>query len=244
MELFYSGNTDGRNVTLDEEETRHCVRVLRHRKGDGISVIDGAGRLLDCRLVSDSGKEAVAEILGITEDWGGHPYRLEMAVCPTKNADRYEWFAEKACETGVDGIVPVIGVHSERKTLKTDRLRKILVSAAKQSLKAKVPQVPDPVSVHAYIETLGHRKDVLKLIACCFDDESRPRMSVAEALRTKPDGLDEISVLIGPEGDFSREEAAFALANGFIPVHLGPSRLRTETAALAAVFAVYSHYSL
>ena len=84
MELFYSGNTDGRSVTLDEEETRHCVRVLRHRKGDGISVIDGAGRLLDCRLVSDSGKEAVAEILGITEDWGGHPYRLEMAVCPTK----------------------------------------------------------------------------------------------------------------------------------------------------------------
>ena len=161
-----------------------------------------------------------------------------MAVCPTKNNDRYEWFAEKACEIGLDEISPVIGEHSERRVFKTARLEKILISASKQSLKAAVPAVHEPVSVRDFI--LAHGGDCsqsLRLIAYCFEDENVPRRSIKEVL-SDFDGT-EIVVLIGPEGDFSRAEAELALANGFIPVHLGNSRLRTETAALTAVSAVY-----
>jgi 16S rRNA (uracil1498-N3)-methyltransferase len=155
-----------------------------------------------------------------------------MAVCPTKNLDRYEWFAEKATELGLDVISPVIGNHSERKVFKSDRLRRILLSASKQSLKGAVPVVNEPVSVRQFIADAP--ADALKLICCCFEGET-PRTSINDALC-----LDKkIIILIGPEGDFSREEAALAVAAGFIPVHLGPSRLRTETAALTAVQAVY-----
>lgn len=242
MELFYSGNTDGKSVVLDEEETRHCIKVLRYKKGDEAAVIDGNGGLLRCRIVSDSGKNAVAEILSVTENWGGHDYDLEMAVCPTKNIDRYEWFVEKACEIGVDSIVPVIGEHSERKVVKTERLRKILVSAAKQSLKGKVPALGEAMPVREYIEKMRDQ-DGLKMIAYCFEDEDRPRISIKEALESRlADGVAKVSILIGPEGDFSREEAEFAVQCGFVPVHLGPSRLRTETAGVAGVFEVYHYY--
>jgi 16S rRNA (uracil1498-N3)-methyltransferase len=186
-----------------------------------------------------------------------------MAVCPTKNNDRYEWFAEKACEIGLDEISPVIGEHSERRVFKTARIEKILVSAAKQSLKGAVPVVNEPVSVKEFIidchvdgsprnvcEDFALGTDVksmnsdtiapLKLIAYCFEDESVPRKSIKEVLQGY-EGSD-IVVLIGPEGDFSREEAELAIANGFIPIHLGDSRLRTETAALTAVAATYFRY--
>ena len=151
----------------------------------------------------------------------------------TKNIDRYEWFAEKATELGLDVIAPVIGDHSERKVFKSDRLRRILLAASKQSLKGAVPVVQEPVSVRQYIADAP--ADALKLICCCFEGEV-PRTSINDVL----DGdLQKIIILIGPEGDFSREEAALAVSRGFIPVHLGPSRLRTETAALTAVEAVY-----
>ena len=178
-------------------------------------------------------------VLESTPDWGGHPYRLHMAVCPTKNNDRYEWFAEKACEIGMDEVSPVIGEHSERRIFKTARLEKILVSAAKQSLKGAVPSVNEPVSVKEFILGCSEGNE-LKLIAYCFEDERVPRRSIKEALQTYQ-GKD-ITVLIGPEGDFSHEEAELAIANGFIPVHLGDSRLRTETAALTAVAAAYFRY--
>ena len=241
MELFYSGNTDGKTVVLEDDEAMHCVKVLRHRAGDMIHVIDGKGTLYSCRLASCSPKTAEAEIVETIQNWNSRPYTLEMAVCLTKNMDRYEWFAEKACETGTDTIVPVIGDHSERKTVKTDRLRKILLSAAKQSLKAEIPEVKEPLTVREYV---GNMKDSgsLKLMAYCFEDEDTPRISIEEALRGMPARCRSVSVLIGPEGDFSREEAETAVRNGFIPVHLGQSRLRTETAALAAVFAVYFHF--
>ena len=180
-------------------------------------------------------------VVSSEEGWGGHPYRLHMAVCPTKNNDRYEWFAEKACEIGIDMVSPVIGEHSERRIFKTARLEKILVSAAKQSLKGAVPAVNEPISVKEFIETHGvaGQDGTLRLIAYCFEDENVPRRSIKEVLS----GFEgeEIIVLIGPEGDFSRAEAELALSNGFIPVHLGDSRLRTETAALTAVSAVYFH---
>jgi 16S rRNA (uracil1498-N3)-methyltransferase len=247
MELFYSNDIDGGICRLNQDESGHCVKVLRHRCGDEISVIDGCGTLYRCRITSDSPKGVEAMVLSSEEGWGSHPYRLHMAVCPTKNNDRYEWFAEKACEIGLDEISPVIGEHSERKIFKTARIEKILVSAAKQSLKAAVPVVNEPVSVKDFIlahGTAGQPEDPsiqpLRLIAYCFEDENIPRRSIKEVLEGSD--FSEVVVLIGPEGDFSRAEAELALSLGFIPVHLGASRLRTETAALTAVSAVYFHH--
>ena len=262
MELFYSENIEGGICRLDHDESGHCVKVLRHRCGDEISVIDGRGTLYSCRITNDSHKGVEAIVLEEVSNWGSHPYHLHLAVCPTKNNDRYEWFAEKACEMGFDELSPVIGDHSERKILKTQRVEKILVSAAKQSLKASVPVVNEPVSVKEFIKqngagaaseqsislcscsascsTYSEQPDKLRLIAYCFEDENIPRRSIKEVLNSY-NGT-EIIVMIGPEGDFSKEEADLALASGFIPVHLGDSRLRTETAALTATAAVYFQF--
>ncbi len=292
MELFYSNNIDGEIVRLDEEESGHCVRVLRHRAGDEISVIDGRGALLQCRITSDRPKAVEAEVISRIEGWNAHPYRLTMAVCPTKNMDRYEWFVEKATEMGVGSIIPVIGEHSERRVVKTQRLEKIVLSAAKQSLKGAIPEIAEPVSVKDFIMAGGEASpDVpdalsgyvpadagmeasnapLRLIACCFEDAEHPRKSVKESLvewlganfpafagkrveayeeNTMRDGrlpdtdIPEITVLIGTEGDFSADELHMAMEHGYIPVHLGPSRLRTETAALLCVAEVYSALAL
>lgn len=239
MELFYSQDIEGGIVRLNQDESGHCIKVLRHKCGDEISVIDGCGTLYKCRITSDSHKGVEAIVLESQNDWGGHPYNLHLAVCPTKNNDRYEWFAEKACEIGFDTLSPIIGDHSERRILKTPRVEKILVSAAKQSLKAAVPVVNEPVSVKEFIKSEAEAEG-LKMIAYCFEDERVPRRSIHEVL----EGYDgnQITVMIGPEGDFSKEEAEMALAAGFIPVHLGQSRLRTETAALTAAAAVYFHW--
>ena len=239
MELFYSRDIEGGICRLDQDESGHCIKVLRHRSGDEISVIDGQGTLYRCRITVDSHKGVEAMVLESTPQWGSHPYRLHMAVCPTKNNDRFEWFAEKACEIGFDELSPVIGEHSERRVLKTQRVEKILVSASKQSLKATVPAINEPISVKEFIKAnaASEGDSTLRLIAYCFDDENVPRRSIKQVL----DGFEgtDIIVMIGPEGDFSREEAELALASGFIPVHLGASRLRTETAAVTAVAAVY-----
>ena len=238
MEIFYSWQIDGRMVSLDEGESAHCIRVLRHRRGDEISVVDGRGNMFRCRLEDDSPKGASAAILETFHGWGAHPYHLDMAVCPTKNNDRFEWFVEKATELGVDVISPLIGEHSERKVFKPERSRKIVLSAMKQSLKSLLPVVSEPCPVKDYIKACDAD---IKMICYCFEDPKIPRKSVKEILSEASEGC-RIAVMIGPEGDFSKEEADLALEQGFVPVHLGPSRLRTETAAVTAVTAVYLDY--
>jgi len=251
MELFYAYETDSRLCRLDADESGHCVRVLRHRVGDEIHVIDGLGTMYRCRLVDDNPKGAEAEVIEAFPGWGGHPYRLTVACCPTKNNDRFEWFVEKATEVGVDRIVPTIGDRSERKVYKTDRALRIALSATKQSLKARIPEIAEPLSVKDFIchsepasfchsEPAEQAKESLKLIAYCFEGDTK-RISIQEALRAY-DGTD-VTVLIGPEGDFSPEEARLAIDHGYIPVHLGASRLRTETAAVLAATAVYLHFA-
>lgn len=240
MELFYSHEIEGDICRLGQDESGHCIKVLRHRSGDEISVIDGCGTLLRCRITSDSPKGVEAIVLDSHKDWGSHPYRLHLAVCPTKSNDRFEWFAEKACEIGFDELTPIIGEHSERKVLKTSRVEKILVSASKQSLKASIPVINEPVAVKDFIRSQTENAGSLKLIAYCFEDERVPRKSIKEVLE-RFEGSD-IIVMIGPEGDFSHKEAEDALAAGFIPVHLGASRLRTETAALTAAASVYFRF--
>ena len=256
MEIFYSDDIQGSILTLPAEEAAHCVRVLRHRPGDSINVIDGLGTLYHCTLLDS----ATARIDSSEPGWHSHPYRLTLAVCPTKNPDRYEWMAEKATEVGLDTLVPVIGDRSERKVLgKAERLRKILLSAAKQSLKGAVPQLAAPVSVRDFVASFAPAPGApsaapsLRLIAYC-SDEVQPRASImallrefwrsvaVEAIPTAPEdapALPEVIVLIGPEGDFSPEEVRAAMAAGFVPVSLGSSRLRTETAAVTAAEAVY-----
>lgn len=254
MEIFYSSDRDGQTCRLDAEESGHCVRVLRHRTGDEIFVVDGKGTLYRCRLTEASPKQAVADIVDTHPGWDARGYSLNMAVCPTKNNERFEWFAEKATELGVDVISPVFGDRSERRVFKPERSRKIVLSAMKQSLKATLPLVEEPVQVRDFI--LAHSSDsAVKMIAYCFEDE-RERTSISDVLsslrRHNQEGtsrtfvpeanafpMSRLIILIGPEGDFSLEEARLALDSGFIPVHLGPSRLRTETAALTAVAACY-----
>lgn len=238
MEIFWTGDISDGLCRLSEEESGHCVRVLRHRVGDHLCIIDGRGTMYDCSLISDSPKGAVAKIDGTTANWGGHPYNLTMAVCPTKNIDRYEWFAEKATEFGIDRIVPVIGEHSERRIVKSERLSRILLSATKQSLKASIPELSETQSVKEFIESTA-KTDALKLIGWCFEGIEK-RCSIRTALEGYQ-GRDVI-VLIGPEGDFSKEEAEAAVKAGYIPVQIGDSRLRTETAALAAVSMTYYKY--
>ena len=235
MEIFWAEEVGGGLCRLGEEESAHCVRVLRHKAGDAVSVIDGFGTMYECELVNDSPKGADARIVKEHHGWGSHDYELTMAVCPTKNIDRYEWFAEKATEFGIDKIVPVIGEHSERKILKPERLKKILLSATKQSLKARIPELAEVTTVKKFIGETAD-EDALKLIAYCFDDADE-RHSIKEALEGYVGKR--IIVLIGPEGDFSHDEAAAAIKAGYIPVHIGESRLRTETAALAAVAMTY-----
>ena len=242
MELFYAHEVNGSFCRLDAEESGHCVRVLRHRAGDEINVIDGEGTLYHCRITDDNPKGAEAQVLEAKADWNAHPYHLTIGCCPTKNNDRFEWFVEKATEVGVDRIVPTIGERSERKVYKTDRALRIALSATKQSLKARIPEIADPVSVEDFIchsEPAEQAKESLKLIAYCFEGDTK-RISIQEALKAY-EGKD-ITILIGPEGDFSPEEARLAVEHGYIPVHLGASRLRTETAAVLAATAVYLSY--
>ncbi len=241
MELFYTNDIDDGLCRLGSDESAHCIKVLRHRCGDMINIIDGKGTLMKCRLTDCSPREATAEIIETEQDWGGHPYTLTLAVAPTKNSDRFEWFAEKACEIGVDRIVPIIGQYSERKVFKTARTEKILTSAAKQSLKGAIPQICEPVSVREFVGTAaGENGETLKMIAYCFENDSHPRISIKDALANFSGNR--ITVMIGPEGDFSPEEAELAVGAGFIPVHLGTSRLRTETAGITAAAAVYLRY--
>ena len=249
MELFYAYEVSGGVCYLDAEESGHCVRVLRHRGGDPIDVIDGLGTLYHCSLVDDAPKGAQAQVLSTVPGFGGHPYHLTLGCCPTKNNDRFEWFVEKATELGVDDLVPLIGERSERRVYKTERAQRIALSATKQSLKARIPAVWEPLSVKSFLEMAnqgdgevvpGDDRASLKLIAYCFEEASAPRISIREALAGFT-GTD-VTVLIGPEGDFSPEEARLALRCGYVPVHLGASRLRTETAAVTAAAAVYFRY--
>jgi 16S rRNA (uracil1498-N3)-methyltransferase len=237
MELFYSTEMENGLCTLAEEESRHCAKVLRHAVGDTINVIDGCGSLYTCKIL-ECGKKVVCSVEQVQENFGAHGYNLTMAVCPTKNIDRYEWFLEKATEMGVDVIAPVIGEHSERRIIKPERLEKILVSAAKQSLKGAIPVLQEAVSVKQFIKEHAEVPGV-KLIAYCGEQEKVTlAQAVKEARNLLPDSPT-LTILIGPEGDFSPAEVDAAIAAGFRPLTLGDSRLRTETAAIASVAGVY-----
>ena len=239
MQLFYSKDiTPNGFCTLDAEESRHAVRVLRMREGDTINVTDGRGNLYQCTIINASDKscvvsDAIVISLPFTPSHSLSLPQIHLAVAPTKNPARMEWLVEKAVEIGVGEITLLQCDHSERSFLKTERLEKLAVSAMKQSLHTVLPTINPPVKLSEWLSQAFRQSgtQVLKLIAHCEAD--KPRTPLAAALQPGRDAV----VLIGPEGDFSEEEIQLALECGFTPVNLGPSRLRTETAALYAVTA-------
>lgn len=232
MQLFYAPDIDFDSdcYTLSEEESRHCVRVLRLRVGDSLYVTDGEGTLCRAEIVKISPKNCTLSLRERTEAFEKRNYRLCVAMAPTKNTDRLEWFVEKATEIGIDRIVPLLTEHGERRVLKTDRLMRVATGAVKQSLKAYHPQIDKLTSFRQVVEEQSF--EGLKFIAYCGEEVER--FPLKECIQPGEDVL----VLIGPEGDFSPEEVAMACRNGFVPVTLGRSRLRTETAGVVAVHTV------
>ena len=234
MQLFYAPDINSLRYTLSEEESRHAVKVLRLAAGGRLHLVDGRGTLYEAEVETPSPRGCEVRIVGSTPEFGRRGYSLTMAVAPTKNSDRFEWFLEKATEVGLDGVVPIECANSERRVFNPARATKVLASAMKQSLKAYLPKLAPLTSVRELIE---RPFDGVKLIAHCREGERTP---ITEALPPHKDAL----ILIGPEGDFTAEEVGLAVENGFIPISLGESRLRTETAALVAVTAAYLANSL
>ena len=223
MIRFYCPDIEETPV-MPEVESGHCVRVLRHQPGDRFEVVDGKGHIYKVVLVDAHPKRAMVEIeekAEVEKYWHG---RVVLAVAPTKNMDRTEWFAEKATEIGFDELTFLNCRFSERKVIKTERIEKILVSAIKQSLKARLPQLNEMTDFNKFITQPFKGQ---KFIAHCYEGE-KPLLK--DVFRKGEDAL----VLIGPEGDFSEKEVQKAIENGFTPISLGKSRLRTETAALVA----------
>lgn len=229
MHLFYTPDLDlQQEYILNEEESRHCTKVLRLEKSDTVQLINGHGGFFVARIVQAHPKATELEIISHQEEFGKRNHYLHIAVAPTKNIERFEWFLEKATEIGVDEITPIVCDRSERKDLKIDRLSKLIVSAAKQSLKAYIPKLNDSVKLKSF---LSENRSGLKFMAHCMDTE---KSALKDILKLHSDYI----VLIGPEGDFSPEELKMALMKEYFPVSLGDSRLRTETAALEACFEI------
>lgn len=224
MIRFYAPDIVSEGI-LPPSDSAHCSRVLRLQPGDMIECVDGRGGLYRCRITVSDPRKTRAEVISEEKLQRFWPSELTIAVAPTKNADRMEWALEKMTEFGIDRFVPVRCEHSERKDINRDRLEKIAVSAMKQSLKALLPDISPTVRLKDFLKACGAEQ---KFICWCSDefirrdllDELKPGKSTA--------------VLIGPEGDFSPDEVKMAIGAGFVPVTLGPARLRTETAALDA----------
>lgn len=211
--------------SLPPEESSHCVRVLRRQPGDIVQAVDGKGNIFTCTIVAASPKRvdlAIDTVVQQHPTWKG---KLVVAVAPTKNMDRMEWLVEKLTEVGFDRFVPLECQHSERRSIKPERLERIAVSAMKQSLKATLPEICE---MTPFSRVVSDYSGYNRYIAYC--DRTIPRILFANVYRPNADTL----IIIGPEGDFSPEEIKSALDVGFVPVSLGPSRLRTETAALYA----------
>lgn len=229
MQLFYNPtiteDTDG--FVFDKEESKHIVKVMRKNQGDNLFVTNGLGFLFKVEIVVAMDTKCSVRIVSF-EKSEPLKHHLHLAVAPTKMNDRYEWFLEKATEMGISEITPIICDRSERKFVKTDRFDKIIQSAMKQSLQYYLPKLNEPISFKDFMKI---KNEGLNLIAHC---EETDKKSLKNVLKPK----ENYTILIGPEGDFSDKEIKTALENNYIPVSLGNTRLRTETAAVVACHSV------
>jgi 16S rRNA (uracil1498-N3)-methyltransferase len=227
MQLFYNPDLTKKTtqITFDKIESRHIVRVLRKKEDAILHITNGKGFLFDAKIIIASDKKCVAEIIEIQEKPKPWNYYLHIAIAPTKNNDRIEWFLEKATEIGIDEITPIICSNSERRIVKLDRFEKIIQSAMKQSLKFTLPKINEPIKFNDFI---NQDFEGTFCIAHCEEQDKNLLKSVVNP-------SEKTTILIGPEGDFSSQEITKALEKNSIPISLGESRLRTETAALVAV---------
>ncbi|MDC3306001.1 16S rRNA (uracil(1498)-N(3))-methyltransferase [Flavobacteriales bacterium] len=226
MQLFYLENPE-KEIILSAEESKHATKVLRKKEGDILNFTDGKGAFYKAEITVADTRKCRLEIVSSEQKPKQHNYYLHIAIAPTKNMDRYEWFLEKATEIGIDEITPIICSHSERKVIKTERCNRILLSAMKQSLKFHLPKMNEAIILKDFLKQDFEGN---KYIAHCEDEEKTELRKEEKAEKTL--------ILIGPEGDFSPAEIEIALQNQFKAVSLGKSRLRTETAGLVAVHTI------
>jgi 16S rRNA (uracil1498-N3)-methyltransferase len=228
MHIFYTPDIISNTLILSEEESKHCIKVLRLDTGSLLHLVDGIGGFYDALIEDPHPKRTKLKIVKKIENFGKRNHYLHIALAPTKNIERVEWFLEKATEIGIDEITPIICDRSERKEIKTERLNKVITSAVKQSIKAFHPKLNEPIRFN---DLISKTTNAQKFIAHCMDSG---KVAIKEQLIPKGNYL----VVIGPEGDFTFQELEVAITNNFIPLSLGDSRLRTETAALEACFEI------
>lgn len=228
MQLF-KGEIQDNKAVLTADEARHFIKVLRGKTGQEISVTDGKGKMCKGVVSLISNHSVEIELSSVIDEFEKRDYRLHIAMAPTKSMDRTEFFLEKAVEIGIDEISFLTSFHSERKNLNIERVTKIVHSAVKQSLKAYIPKINDLVKFNDFVR-INHSEN--KLIAHCDDDFTRTGFHSISKPKTN------YLILIGPEGDFSKDEIRLAEENGFLGISLGNQRFRTETAALNSVFGV------
>ncbi|PKD17185.1 16S rRNA methyltransferase [Salegentibacter salinarum] len=230
MQLFYTPDIEktDKQIVFPKDESRHIAKVLRKSAGDILKVTNGKGFLFTAEIITADSKQCLAEIIEVEAE-KPKKHQLHLVVAPTKMNDRFEWFLEKATEIGIDEITPIICDHSERKTIKFNRYERVLQSAMKQSLHFSLPIINEVISFSEFITT---ETEGQKFIAHCEDGMER------FSLKNQAKPKENITILIGPEGDFSPEEIKSAIKNDWKPVSLGDSRLRTETAAIVACHTV------
>lgn len=242
MHVFYIPDIPGKNYTLNDEESRHCIKTLRLKYGNEILLVDGKGTLYKAIIISDNPKSCLTEISKKIKNYEQRAYYIHLAIAPTKNSDRFEWLVEKAVEIGIDEITPLVCERSERKNINIQRLERIAIAAMKQSVKAYKPKINPCISFNNFIKISNIQ---VKLIAYCVDETENLHIQNPDILLNRK-MINEVykkgqSVLclIGPEGDFSQSEILNAKTQGFLGVTLGNSRLRIETAGLIACHTIY-----
>jgi len=228
MHIFYTPDINSDTYILSEEESKHCIKVLRFQKGSLLKLVDGKGGFYDAIVEEAHPKRTRIKILKVHENYGRRNHYLHIAIAPTKNIERIEWFLEKATEIGIDEITPIICDRSERKEIKTERLNKVITNAVKQSIKAFHPKLNE---AERFSDFILKCKDSNKFIAHCIESK---KLTINDQFKLNSDYL----VMIGPEGDFTSAEVDSAIKQKFVPISLGDSRLRTETAALEACFEI------
>lgn len=229
MILFYTNNIKNDIAELPEEEAMHCVKTLRKRVGDAIQFVDGQGNWYQGKIIGTTKKAVSIGIESVIAEHEKRNHYLHIAIAPTKNINRFEWFLEKATEFGIDEITPLLCFHSERKNVREDRLEKVVVAAMKQSLKAYLPKINPMTSFKDFLKSQNINESQ-KFIAHCQDGFSEAKFHLKNAAKQG----ENTTILIGPEGDFSSKEVELALSQNFQEISLGKERLRTETAGLAA----------
>jgi 16S rRNA (uracil1498-N3)-methyltransferase len=230
MEIFYAPDITGKTYTLDEKESKHLIRVLRMTKGQDVKLIDGKGSLFTGIIIDPDQKHCTIETKEEIRDFEKRNYKLHIAISPIKNPERFEWFIEKSVEIGIDEITPLICRNTEKPGIKAERITNLIISAMKQSLKAFRPKLNEPCNFKDFI---SRHSDDIQIIAHC--DNSIIRDSISEVYQRNKNAI----ILIGPEGDFTHDEISNAIAHGYHSVHLGSSRLRTETAGTVACHSIY-----